>query len=104
MKEDHVYDALRNSINDDSGAEVEDWDVAENEVRPRTRRNRIWGILKSYRWVVDTFLLLLVVGLLLERRWTYHGSHRYEMTGDLTGFAPKCSFRSSNEDYILSQF
>ncbi|KAH7138998.1 hypothetical protein B0J11DRAFT_515805 [Dendryphion nanum] len=93
MKDDHRYDALRNLDNhSDSSTEVEDWEP-ESEVQTRKSRRRkgFWRKLRSYRWVVDTALLLVVVGLLVEKRWKHHKSHKYEFTGDLTGFAPKFS-------------
>ncbi|KAF2115911.1 hypothetical protein BDV96DRAFT_612495 [Lophiotrema nucula] len=94
MKDDHRYDALRNGDNEsDSSTEGEEWD-AEKTVRSRTRRKSVWTKAKRYRWVVDTALLLIIVGLLVEKRWKKHGhqkKHQYEFAGDLTGFAPQFS-------------
>ena len=87
------YDALRNVVDDgDSSTEVdEDWDT-ENAVRPRRRRTTIWRWLRRYRWMLDTILLLVIVGLLVEKRWQRHvKSHVYELAGDITGFAPTFS-------------
>ncbi|KAF2865925.1 hypothetical protein BDV95DRAFT_242475 [Massariosphaeria phaeospora] len=94
MKTDQRYDALRN-LDDDSrsSTEVEDWEP-ESEVRPRRKRKTFWKKAKAYRWMVDTALLLVIVGLLAEKRlkkWSPHKSHRYELAGDITGFAPEFS-------------
>lgn len=100
MKDDLRYDALRNLTDNhsDSSTDVEDWDP-ENEIRTRkaSRRKGIWRKLKGYRWIIDTALLLVVVGLLVEKKWK-HGkhNHKYEFTGDLTGFAPRCKFSSKS--------
>ncbi|KAF2190988.1 hypothetical protein K469DRAFT_732514 [Zopfia rhizophila CBS 207.26] len=97
MKPSHKYDALRNleenENHDDSSTEVESSDT---EIQPRTRRkqSRFCKGLKRWRWVIDTALLLIIFGLLAEKRWkkhVKHKSHRYEFAGDLTGFAPKFS-------------
>lgn len=91
MKDDTRYDALRNVDNhSDSSTEVEDWDT-EGDLRPR-RRKTFWRKVKGYRWLLDTGLLLVIVGLLVEKRWKHtHKSHRFELAGDLTGFAPTFS-------------
>ena len=96
MKDDHRYDALRNLTDNhsDSSTDVEDWDP-ESEIRPRKtgQKKGVWRKLRGYRWVVDTALLLVIVGLLVEKKWR-HGkhNHKYEFAGDLTGFAPRCMF------------
>ncbi|KAF2473135.1 uncharacterized protein BDR25DRAFT_302137 [Lindgomyces ingoldianus] len=94
MKDHSEYDALRNvDGHSESSTEVEEWDP-ENEVRSRRRRTGVWGIVRRYRWMIDTALLLVIFGLLAEKRWKKHTqqrSHRFEFTGDLTGFAPRFS-------------
>ena len=92
LKPDQRYDALRNTDDhSDSSTEVDDWDT-EDAVRPRRRRKTVWKRLKGYRWVLDTALLLVIVGLLVEKRWQKHAkSHQYELAGDITGFAPTFS-------------
>lgn len=96
MKEDHRYDALRTADNhSDSSTEVEDWEP-ETAVRPRRRkRNGFWSKFRRYRWVVDTALLLVIFGMLVEKRWKKYmdksSHHQYEFAGDLTGFAPRCT-------------
>jgi hypothetical protein len=89
-KRHQQYDALRNVVDDcDSSTEVgDDWDV-ENAVQPRPRRQTVWMWVRRYRWMVDTTLLLVIVGLLAEKRWQgREKSHLYELAGDITGFAP----------------
>lgn len=108
MKHDHRYDTLRNLDKDtdhhhdsESSTEVEESDV-ENKAQPSRRQRRrkgVWAKVKKYRWIVDTALLLVIVGLLVEKRWSKHHNagkkqkgHRYELAGDITGFAPTCEF------------
>ncbi|KAK3379122.1 hypothetical protein B0T24DRAFT_519859 [Lasiosphaeria ovina] len=45
------------------------------------------------RSLLDTALLLIIVGLLFERGWhkQKHPSPAFEFTGDITGFAPRLS-------------
>jgi hypothetical protein len=92
MKDDLRYDALQNEENhSESSTEVEESDT-ERAVKPRRqkRRKTFWRKLKGHRWVIDTSLLLVIFGLLAEKRWRTHWSHRYEFTGDISGFAPTC--------------
>lgn len=92
MKDDHRYDAIRNIENDsESNTEVEEWEAEEGRIKPRRHRRRtFWGKLKKFRWMVDTALLFIIFGLLIEKRWKRHGAHLYELGGDISGFAPKC--------------
>ncbi|KAK3986360.1 hypothetical protein QBC44DRAFT_297198 [Cladorrhinum sp. PSN332] len=62
-----------------------------------SRRRRFWSIVVSARSVLDTILLLIILGLLIERRWyrTNESSRpagtMFDVTGDITGFAPQVS-------------
>jgi hypothetical protein len=77
----------------DSGTEIDDLlnerDYVQASSQPN--RSRFLAIFKAHRWVVDTFLLFVIVGLLLERSLTRRGNdHYFEGNGDITGFAPQC--------------
>lgn len=91
-KRDQRYDSLRNTDDhSDSSTEIGDWEV-EEAVQRRRRKKTVRRKLKGYRWVLDTALLLVIVGLLVEKRWQTHAkSHQFELAGDLTGFAPRFS-------------
>jgi hypothetical protein len=92
MKDDLRYNALRSADarSESSHTEVEDWDT-EGDVKT-SRRRTWWHRVKAWKWLFDTGLLLLVVGLLVERRWRYSSkSHAFELAGDITGFAPEFS-------------
>ncbi|CAI0653415.1 unnamed protein product [Colletotrichum noveboracense] len=59
-----------------------------------TRRSRCakkCEAFRRWRWVFDTALMLVVVGLLVERRYLQSPARdkRLEPVGDLTGFAPE---------------
>ncbi|KAL5411958.1 hypothetical protein PMIN06_003885 [Paraphaeosphaeria minitans] len=88
-KDDHRYNALRNlDSHSDSDTDVEDWEE-EADARPRQRKRRTtWRKIKSYRWIFDTALLLVILGLLVEKRWTSRESHAYELAGDISGLRP----------------
>jgi hypothetical protein len=93
MKDDQHYSVLHNVDNQsdsDSNTEVEGWDT-DASVKPR-RRNTIWRRVKASRWLVEIGLLLIIAGLLAEKRWKHHhDSHSHELAGDVTGFAPTFS-------------
>lgn len=94
MKEDngeHGYDSLRNlDGHSDSDTDVEEWSG-----QPRQRRRRtVWKAVKAYRWMADTILLMVIIGLLVEKKWKSQTGHRYELAGDISGFAPQCRGKS----------
>jgi hypothetical protein len=92
MKDDHRYNALRNIDNQsDASTEVGDWDT---EGETRLRRRTIWKRVRGWHWVLDTGLLLVIIGLLVEKRWRHYDhrkSYAHELAGDITGFAPTFS-------------
>ncbi|WQF87788.1 Putative mycotoxin biosynthesis protein UstYa [Colletotrichum destructivum] len=106
--QDALYsDAHREAeIHDDSMTEVsvsllsedggkQQWKRADIEAgRPTTqpsRCTRICGFFQRWRGLVDTLMLFVIVGLLLERREMQPAPRdkRLEPVGDLTGFAPE---------------
>lgn len=89
---DQRYNALRN-LDDHSDASTEvgdDWDAEGAEKPWRIQRRSRWKRVQGYSWLANTILLLVVIGLLVEKRWKHEHSHQYEFAGDLTGFAPRC--------------
>jgi hypothetical protein len=64
------------------------------ERRP-TRRERIWSAVMSIRSILDTILLLVILGLVLDRRGEEQRS--FELNGDITGFAPRSKRSKSVE-------
>ncbi|KAI1122526.1 hypothetical protein F5Y10DRAFT_253832 [Nemania abortiva] len=76
----------------DSGTEIDDLLTERDYVQTssQSKGKRLITIFKAHRWAVDTFLLLVIVALLLEKRLA-HGRnyHYFEGNGDITGFAPQ---------------
>jgi hypothetical protein len=95
MKDDVEYEALHNS---DTHSNTElDSDSQPQHYRQRRRQNLV-SKLKQHSWIANIALLLIIIALLIEKRWSkssYGGKkqkgHRYEFTGDITGFAPTFS-------------
>ncbi len=66
-----------------------DMTVHDREMADRrlSRSQRVWSALTSIRSLLDTVLLLVILGLVLDR-----GSQKqswFDVGGDITGFAPK---------------
>lgn len=102
MKDEPRYDALQ-ILDDgsDSSTEVDEWDPEiESKAQLRRKRKGVWKKLAKWRWLVDTLILVelvVILGFLAEKRWAkhvQHKNHRYELTGDITGFAPRCMYCS----------
>jgi hypothetical protein len=92
MKDDLRYNALHDedARSESSSTEVEDWDTESHE-KLRSKRT-VWAKLRAWKWLLDTSLLLVILGLLLDRQWKSHPkTPAFELAGDITGFAPKFS-------------
>jgi hypothetical protein len=89
MKE---YEKLR--LNDCVSSEEEG--MLFEQSRSHTREKRTWNFIAQYQWAIQVLLLLTIVGMMIERRWSDNRGLRlgrkYEFGGDVTGFAPKCMF------------
>lgn len=97
----HHYQSVREEERDeidDLDAHIEDTiDLDEKDylnTPPRPpRRTRAVELLRRYRWMIDGFLVALVIMLLLDRHWTRDEPVKEiqnEGGGDITGFAPRC--------------
>ncbi|KAI8948280.1 hypothetical protein F4801DRAFT_557793 [Xylaria longipes] len=79
---------------DDSDANVDDF-LTQRDYLPtqsRSKKTRLLVAFRTHRWLVDVFLLLVIIILLLEKSWTPRRNyHYYEANGDITGFAPQFS-------------
>jgi len=112
---DHEYDDGSSTEVCESLISHDDKDWETRERLPRGRRGRARRVCEAFvawRWVLDTVLLLIILGLLVDRKLQVHdakqhgnrkhlgsshsgkGRHgkssEFEFAGDLTGFAPKC--------------
>lgn len=92
-KDDQRYNMLR-SFDDqsDSSTEVGDWEADGGTKRRPTRSKTLLRSIKRYHWVLDITLLLIILGLLVKKRWKHHHGHQYGFAGDIAGFAPTCKF------------
>lgn len=64
--------------------------------RRRTRAKRIRSAIVSFRSILDTGLLLVILGLVIDRRrQSGEGRSLFEVAGDVTRFAPRCKWKGS---------
>lgn len=101
------YENVRVDDNDDSSiTEVEDSlmgdekQITREEYRQRytkSKRLSCLSILKEARWFLDTFLLLVIVGLLVRGQYrdSVPKNSEHEVGGDFTGVGPHCTITSS---------
>lgn len=81
---------------------VKAWDEEELTLKSeKSRQSRLktslYATILSSRSLLDIILLLVIIGLLLERRLLEQKYGRFEGSGDITGFAP----RSKSTDLAL---
>ena len=89
---DSSYNTVHIDDHDDSSTEVSDTiDLNEKDYLHNERKKTSWvTALKDYGWLINAFLLLVVIVLQMGGGWHKHGrDHYFEGAGDLTGFAPE---------------
>ncbi|KAF2971374.1 hypothetical protein GQX73_g2238 [Xylaria multiplex] len=94
VKPSDGYHNIHTEDDDDSDTEVDDLLDERDYLRVSSQSERVQflSVLKAHRWLLDIFLLLVIVALLLERSWMHRPSeHSLEENGDITGFAPQFS-------------
>lgn len=80
---------------DNEGSDINAGDILNERVHlqvpSRSKKARLLATFKAHQWLVDAFLLLVVVILLSGRIWMHRRDRNYlEGNGDITGFAPAC--------------
>lgn len=83
----------------ESEDEENTWRDTARGRRGWTRRS-IWPSATTMRWLLETVLLLVILGLLLDRRWRKPFS--LEAGGDVTGFAPRSKLWTRRNTLVLS--
>jgi hypothetical protein len=90
--EDSITEASDSLIPGRQGVKAwdeEDLIVKSENSRQSRLRTRLYATIFSSRSLLDIILLLVIIGLLLERRLLEQKHSRYEGSGDITGFAPR---------------
>ncbi|KAI0476657.1 hypothetical protein F4859DRAFT_57130 [Xylaria cf. heliscus] len=97
MKSDRNGDRHHNiRVEDENSSDAEVDDLLNErdylQAPSQSRKSRLLTAFRAHRWLVDTFLLLVIIILLLEKRWAPQRKyHQFEGNGDITGFAPQFS-------------
>jgi len=56
----------------------------------RSKKRSLRAKLASYRWLLDTSLLLVILGLIVRDQLRERPVNPYDFGGDLTGVGPRC--------------
>ncbi|KAJ9137311.1 hypothetical protein NKR23_g9270 [Pleurostoma richardsiae] len=74
------------------GGDEKEWQADRPRGRgTRSKVGRLFAVIISAPWILNTLLLLAVLGLLVDRQLSTQEYGRFEGSGDLTGFAPRFS-------------
>ena len=67
--------------------------VHDRQPARRSRLGRAVAVFRSYRWLIDTGLLVVILVLLLQDGARYNSTSQqpWEVGGDLTGVGPQCT-------------
>lgn len=73
-----------------------DWEglQATSARSPQSRWRRLCSAMFSLQGLFNTLLLMVILGLLVDRRWQKRRYGHFEGNGDITGFAPRCEYSS----------
>jgi hypothetical protein len=66
-------------------------DQAQGSVR-RSRASRVCAAFNAWRWLIDTTLLVAILVVLLRMQRSSAATDEVELSGDMTGFSPRCAF------------
>lgn len=103
MMEPHKYEDVgveeRASLDrDDSSTEVDESLLGDekpwnrDDLHTRTRRRTFWSRLGRWRWVVDTTLLLVILGFVARDQLRPTQQYTMDYGGDFTGVGPRSEF------------
>jgi hypothetical protein len=110
----HKYESMALDDRDDrSSTEVESLMEVEKQWQDedmrmpmrRSRASRICGVLNSFRWLIDTTLLLIILGLVVRSEFKKGPVNPtdYDFGGDITGVGPKCELPIEDIDELERQ-
>jgi hypothetical protein len=91
----HVHDKGRDGASSDAseplmGLGEKAWDELREAARPRQSRwQRSRAAVFSCQGLLNTILLVMILGLLLDRRYHHEKYGHFEGNGDISGFAPR---------------
>ncbi|KAK9772046.1 hypothetical protein AB5N19_11667 [Seiridium cardinale] len=72
--------------------EAKQWhDVDLSRPMRRSRAGRICEFMSSWRWLIDTTLLLIILGFVVRTYYSKTAVKPYDFGGDITGWSPKFS-------------
>jgi hypothetical protein len=91
--DDHEELLSSTEVDESVVGEEKPWYTAKEEARRRSRTSKLVSTLRSYRWLIDFSLLLVILGLLvfllLGQRRDSRVPH-WQVGDDFTGAGPKC--------------
>jgi len=62
---------------------------SERPGRRASKTCRVISAVRSYRWLVDTLLLVAILALVLRQQWQSPPLNPYDIGGDITGVGPR---------------
>lgn len=70
------------------------WHDVDLQMEPRrsSRASRVCGALNAWRWLIDTTLLVIILGFVVRSYYNEPVVKPYDFGGDITGVGPKCEF------------
>ncbi|KAK0629492.1 hypothetical protein B0T17DRAFT_525637 [Bombardia bombarda] len=67
------------------------WYQHQQTRRPSSKTSKVRSLWRSYRWIIDTSLLLIILGLLARDQLRQPAVNKWDFGGDFTGVGPTFS-------------
>lgn len=79
------------SLMEETKAQWHDVDLDHMQPSRRSRVSRVCGTLNAWRWLIDTTLLVIILGFVVRSYFKEEVVKPYDFGGDITGVGPKFS-------------
>lgn len=83
------------SLMEETKAQWHDVDLDHMQPSRRSRVSRVCGTLNAWRWLIDTTLLVIILGFVVRSYFKEEVVKPYDFGGDITGVGPKCKLSYS---------
>lgn len=94
ITDDHEESLSSTEVEESLMGDEKQWHSSNMAARRRSRRSKFISAFKTVKFFIDTFLLLVVIGLLLllreQRNEMTEPGASWQVGGDYTGAGPSC--------------
>lgn len=87
--DEHEHDDSSTEVDESLLGDEKQWHEDGIRLGQRPKRTRLWKRLGCVWWIVDTALLLVILGLLVRDQLRQPAVNKWDFGGDFTGVGPR---------------